>query len=103
MMTATITPSELAERTRKHSLVRINARSAERFLRAWQAQGIAHEVTPGEWQLTKRGRAMFAGFTNVGSVTDDTPGGHTPSRSRAAVPHDLANFPATNDRDFLNG
>jgi hypothetical protein len=88
-MTTTITPGELAARVRQNTPVRIDARLAKQFLDDWERQGVAHQVTPGEWQLTNRGQAMFGGFANVDSTAPFAiPPGYGVSRERSGVPFD---------------
>jgi hypothetical protein len=60
----TITAAELAHRVEESSLARLDAATAKRFLKDWRAMGIAEE-RDGRWRLTKSGRAMFAGWTEL--------------------------------------
>jgi len=60
-MSETLTALELARRTRRHG-VRIDEQTARGFLEEWRDRGIAHEVLPGQWALTRSGAAMYSGF-----------------------------------------
>ena len=66
-MTVTVSPAELAQRSRRHS-VRITAEQAAVFLAEWLERGLVEEALPGRFQLSESG-AAFAGW--VGAVDLD--------------------------------
>ena len=68
---STVSPAELARRTRRHGL-RITEPIALGFLEDWRRQGIAEEID-GRWRLTQTGRAMFGTWATGIGLDDGEP------------------------------
>jgi hypothetical protein len=66
----TVSPAELAARTRARSMVCIDAETAEEFLREWAEQDVTEEID-GRWRLTRRGRVLLAGWPIAIDLDDD--------------------------------